>query len=118
MLINKSIQLKRVTVTLFETIFNALLRPHQAKSQALVEKYAAVSQLNSERCLQLERAQSLAGQFWETYEELCPWLQDTLAAFSQLHLPAIEYETLRQQQEELRVSATPFTTDHTLTFCL
>ncbi|XP_030234357.1 dystonin isoform X13 [Gadus morhua] len=74
----------------------------QAKSQALVERYAAVCQLNSERCLQLERAQSLAGQFWETYEELCPWLQDTLAAFSQLHLPAIEYETLRRQQEELR----------------
>ncbi|CAL8257405.1 unnamed protein product [Lota lota] len=74
----------------------------KAKSQSLVEKYAVVSQLNSERCLQLERAQSLAGQFWETYEELCPWLQDTLASFSQLHLPAIEYETLRQQQEELR----------------
>ena len=75
-----------------------------------MERYAAVCQLNSERCLQLERAQSLAGQFWETYEELCPWLQDTLAAFSQLHLPAIEYETLRRQQEELRVSATPSTT--------
>uniref|UniRef100_A0A8C4Z269 Dystonin n=1 Tax=Gadus morhua TaxID=8049 RepID=A0A8C4Z269_GADMO len=72
------------------------------EKEALVERYAAVCQLNSERCLQLERAQSLAGQFWETYEELCPWLQDTLAAFSQLHLPAIEYETLRRQQEELR----------------
>uniref|UniRef100_A0A8C5FBS2 Dystonin n=1 Tax=Gadus morhua TaxID=8049 RepID=A0A8C5FBS2_GADMO len=76
--------------------------PEEKESQALVERYAAVCQLNSERCLQLERAQSLAGQFWETYEELCPWLQDTLAAFSQLHLPAIEYETLRRQQEELR----------------
>ncbi|KAJ3610723.1 hypothetical protein NHX12_022814 [Muraenolepis orangiensis] len=74
----------------------------KAKSQSLVEKYAAVSQLNSERCLQLERAQSLAGQFWETYEELCPWLQDTMATFIELPLPAIEYETLRQQQEELR----------------
>jgi len=68
-----------------------------------VEKYAAVSQLNSERSLQLERAQSLASQFWETYQELCPWLQDTLATFGRLPLPAIEYETLRQQQEELRV---------------
>ena len=83
-----------------------------------MEKYALVSQLNSERCLQLERAQSLAGQFWETYEELCPWLQDTLAAFSQLHLPAIEYETLRQQQEELRVSATPATAPLLAMFCL
>ncbi|XP_055745840.1 dystonin-like isoform X11 [Salvelinus fontinalis] len=74
----------------------------KAKIQALLEKYAAVSQLNSERCLQLERAQSLASQFWETYEELWPWLQETRTSFSQLPLASIEYEALRQQQEELR----------------
>lgn len=68
-----------------------------------MDKYITVSQLNSERCLQLERAHSLACQFWETYEELWPWLQETRANFTQLPLPAIEYETLRQQQEELRV---------------
>lgn len=76
---------------------------HQAKTQTLLEKYGIVSQLNSERCLQLERAQSLASQFWETYEEMWPWLQETLSTFSQLPPPAIEYDTLRQQQEELRV---------------
>ncbi|XP_060895593.1 dystonin [Labrus mixtus] len=74
----------------------------KAKTQTLLEKYGVVSQLNSERCLQLERAQSLASQFWETYEEMWPWLQETLSTFSQLPLPAIEYEALRQQQEELR----------------
>uniref|UniRef100_A0A8C7UIP2 Dystonin n=1 Tax=Oncorhynchus mykiss TaxID=8022 RepID=A0A8C7UIP2_ONCMY len=74
----------------------------KAKIQALLEKYVVVSQLNSERCLQLERAQSLAGQFWETYEELWPWLQETRTSFSQLPLVSIEYEALRQQQEELR----------------
>ncbi|XP_070772625.1 dystonin [Enoplosus armatus] len=74
----------------------------KAKTQTLLEKYGIVSQLNSERCLQLERAQSLAGQFWETYEEMWPWLQETLSTFSQLPPPAIEYDTLRQQQEELR----------------
>ncbi|XP_071399790.1 dystonin-like [Centroberyx affinis] len=74
----------------------------KAKTQILLEKYGAVSQLNSERCLQLERAQSLASQFWETYAELCPWLQETMTTFGQLPPPAIEYETLRQQQEELR----------------
>lgn len=77
---------------------------NQAKTQTLLEKYGVVSQLNSERCLQLERAQSLATQFWETYEELGPWLQETLNTFSQLPPPAIEYDTLRQQQEDLRVS--------------
>lgn len=75
----------------------------QAKTQTLLEKYAVVSQLNSERCLQLERAQSLASQFWEAYEEMGPWLQETLRTFSQLPPPAIEYDALRQQQEELRV---------------
>uniref|UniRef100_A0A8C7LGL6 Dystonin n=1 Tax=Oncorhynchus kisutch TaxID=8019 RepID=A0A8C7LGL6_ONCKI len=74
----------------------------KAKIQALLEKYVVVSQLNSERCLQLERAQSLASQFWETYEELWPWLQETRTSFSQLPLASIEYEALRQQQEELR----------------
>ncbi|CAI5653922.1 unnamed protein product [Oreochromis niloticus] len=74
----------------------------KAKTQTLLEKYGVVSQLNSERCLQLERAQSLATQFWETYEELGPWLQETLSTFSQLPPPAIEYDTLRQQQEDLR----------------
>lgn len=76
---------------------------HQARTETLLEKYGVVSQLNSERCLQLERAQSLASQFWETYEEMWPWLQETLSTFSQLPPPSIEYETLRQQQEELRV---------------
>ncbi|XP_067278514.1 dystonin isoform X3 [Pseudorasbora parva] len=74
----------------------------RVKLQALSEKYSVVSQLNSERCLQLERAHSLACQFWETYDELWPWLQETRASFTQLSKPAIEYEALRQQQEELR----------------
>uniref|UniRef100_A0A3B1IM69 Dystonin n=1 Tax=Astyanax mexicanus TaxID=7994 RepID=A0A3B1IM69_ASTMX len=74
----------------------------KAKVQSLLEKYSAVSQLNSERCLQLERTHSLACQFWETYEELWPWLQETQANFTQLPHLAIEYEALRQQQEELR----------------
>ncbi|XP_071336943.1 dystonin isoform X4 [Trachinotus anak] len=74
----------------------------KAKTQTLLVKYGIVSQLNSERCLQLERAHSLASQFWETYEEMWPWLQETLTTFSQLPPPAIEYDTLRQQQEELR----------------
>ncbi|XP_031697511.1 dystonin isoform X13 [Anarrhichthys ocellatus] len=74
----------------------------KARTQTLLGKYGMVSQLNSERCLQLERAQSMASQFWETYEEMWPWLQETLSAFSRLPPPSIEYETLRQQQEELR----------------
>ncbi|XP_059374124.1 dystonin-like isoform X2 [Carassius carassius] len=72
------------------------------KLQTLSEKYNVVSQLNSERCLQLERAHSLVCQFWETHDELWPWLQETRTAFTQLSQPAIEYEVLRQQQEELR----------------
>lgn len=75
----------------------------QAKTEAILEKYGIISQLNSERYLQLERAQSLATQFWETYEELWPWLQETIRSFGQLPAPAIEFDTLRQQQEELRV---------------
>uniref|UniRef100_A0A8C3RIB8 Dystonin n=1 Tax=Cyanoderma ruficeps TaxID=181631 RepID=A0A8C3RIB8_9PASS len=68
----------------------------------LLQKYDAVCQMNSERNLQLERAQSLVSQFWETYEELWPWLTETEMVISQLPAPALEYETLKQQQEEHR----------------
>ncbi|RXM29988.1 Dystonin, partial [Acipenser ruthenus] len=74
----------------------------QDKVQTLLEKYDAVSHINAERYLQLERAQSLASQFWETYDELWPWLLETRSVVSQLPAPAIEYETLKQQEEELR----------------
>ncbi|NWR64291.1 DYST protein, partial [Bucorvus abyssinicus] len=72
------------------------------KMKSLLQKYDAVCQMNSERNLQLERAQSLVNQFWETYEELWPWLTETELIISQLPAPALEYETLKQQQEEHR----------------
>ncbi|NWS93269.1 DYST protein, partial [Toxostoma redivivum] len=72
------------------------------KIESLLQKYDAVCQMNSERNLQLERAQSLVNQFWETYEELWPWLAETEMVISQLPAPALEYETLKQQQEEHR----------------
>ncbi|XP_064364668.1 dystonin isoform X5 [Dromaius novaehollandiae] len=72
------------------------------KLESLLQKYDTVCQMNSERNLQLERAQSLVSQFWETYEELWPWLTETEMVISQLPAPALEYETLKQQQEEHR----------------
>ncbi|XP_073937953.1 dystonin isoform X21 [Castor canadensis] len=72
------------------------------KLDKVLKKYDAICQMNSERYLQLERAQSLVSQFWETYEELWPWLTETQRTISQLPAPALEYETLRQQQEEHR----------------
>ncbi|KAM4784699.1 dystonin-like isoform 18-T18 [Cyanocitta cristata] len=72
------------------------------KIESLLQKYDVVCQMNSERNLQLERAQSLVNQFWETYEELWPWLTETEMIISQLPAPALEYETLKQQQEEHR----------------
>lgn len=89
---------------------NIFLKIHiifQKKIESLLQKYDAVCQMNSERNLQLERAQSLVNQFWETYEELWPWLTETEMIISQLPAPALEYETLKQQQEEHRVSILP-----------
>ncbi|CAI5769623.1 dystonin isoform X21 [Podarcis lilfordi] len=72
------------------------------KLEDLLQKYNTLCQMNSKRNLQLERAQSLASQFWETYEEIWPWLTETKTVISQLPAPALEYETLKQQQEEHR----------------
>ncbi|XP_032999071.1 dystonin isoform X2 [Lacerta agilis] len=72
------------------------------KLEDLLQKYNTLCQMNSKRNLQLERAHSLASQFWETYEEIWPWLTETKTVISQLPAPALEYETLKQQQEEHR----------------
>ncbi|KAM9076077.1 dystonin isoform 19-T19 [Megaptera novaeangliae] len=77
-------------------------QPMKKKLDKVLKNYDAICQTNSERYLQLERAQSLVNQFWETYEELWPWLIDIQRIITQLPAPALEYETLRQQQEEHR----------------
>uniref|UniRef100_A0A8C3SVA5 Microtubule actin crosslinking factor 1 n=1 Tax=Chelydra serpentina TaxID=8475 RepID=A0A8C3SVA5_CHESE len=74
----------------------------QEKTESLVKQYDAVSQLNSERYACLERAQVLVNQFWETYEELHPWIGETQALIAQLPPPAIDHEQLKQQQEDMR----------------
>ncbi|XP_044853530.1 microtubule-actin cross-linking factor 1 isoform X17 [Mauremys mutica] len=74
----------------------------QEKTESLVKQYDAVSQLNSERYACLERAQALVNQFWETYEELSPWIEETQALIAQLPPPAIDHEQLKQQQEDMR----------------
>ncbi|XP_066573304.1 microtubule-actin cross-linking factor 1 isoform X12 [Amia ocellicauda] len=75
----------------------------QDKVDSLSERYEEVSRLHSERFSALERAQGLAGRFWETQGELEPWLADTEALIAQLPPPAIDTETLRQQQEQMRL---------------
>lgn len=44
----------------------------------------------------------MVNQFWETYEELSPWIEETRALIAQLPAPAIDHDQLRQQQEEMR----------------
>ncbi|XP_072836449.2 microtubule-actin cross-linking factor 1 isoform X14 [Pogona vitticeps] len=74
----------------------------QEKTESLLRQYDDVSHLNSERYVRLERAQVLVNQFWETYEELSPWLDETQALIAQLPPPAIDHEHLKQQQEDMR----------------
>ncbi|XP_072273954.1 microtubule-actin cross-linking factor 1 isoform X13 [Pyxicephalus adspersus] len=72
------------------------------KTKSLLQQYEDVSHLNSERSARLERAQALLGQFWETYEELNPWIEEMQTTISQLPSPAVDHDMLRQQQEDLR----------------
>ncbi|XP_054854823.1 microtubule-actin cross-linking factor 1 isoform X6 [Eublepharis macularius] len=74
----------------------------QEKTESVTKQYDEVSHLNSERYARLERAQVLVNQFWETYEELSPWLEEMQALIGQLPPPAIDYERLKQQQEDMR----------------
>ncbi|XP_077338186.1 microtubule-actin cross-linking factor 1 isoform X18 [Lithobates pipiens] len=72
------------------------------KTKSLLQQYEDVSHLNSERSARLERAQALLNQFWETYEELNPWIEEMKTTISQLPPPAVDHDMLRQQQEEIR----------------
>lgn len=74
------------------------------KTDSLSARYEAVNQSHAERFSALEQAQVLVARFWETYEELEPWLGETETLITQLPPPAIDTEVLRQQQDQMRVS--------------
>lgn len=76
----------------------------QMKTDSLSTRYDAVSQRHSERFSALEQAQVLVARFWETYEELEPWLGETETLITQLPPPAIDTDALRLQQDQMRVS--------------
>ncbi|XP_061903360.1 LOW QUALITY PROTEIN: microtubule-actin cross-linking factor 1 [Entelurus aequoreus] len=73
------------------------------KTDSLSARYDAVSQSHSERFAALEQAQVLVARFWETYEELEPWLGDTESLITQLPPPAIDTDALRLQQDQMRL---------------
>ncbi|XP_054601382.1 microtubule-actin cross-linking factor 1 isoform X5 [Nothobranchius furzeri] len=73
------------------------------KTDSLSSRYDTVSQNHNERFLALEQAQILVARFWETYEELEPWLGETEALIGQLPPPAIDTDALRLQQDRMRL---------------
>ncbi|XP_074542218.1 microtubule-actin cross-linking factor 1, isoforms 1/2/3/4 [Halichoeres trimaculatus] len=73
------------------------------KTDSLNSRYDAVSQSHSERFAALEQAQVLVARFWETYEELDPWLGETETLITQLPPPAIDTDALRLQQDQMRL---------------
>ncbi|XP_036397778.1 microtubule-actin cross-linking factor 1-like [Megalops cyprinoides] len=58
---------------------------------------------HSERVLAADQAQGPIALFWETHKELEPWLDETEALIAKLPPPAIDLETLRHQQDKIRV---------------
>lgn len=73
------------------------------KTDSLSARYDTVSQSHSERFSALEQAQVLVTRFWETFEELEPWLGETETLITQLPPPAIDTDALRLQQDQMRV---------------
>ncbi len=88
------------------------------KTDSLSARYEAVNQSHAERFSALEQAQVLVARFWETYEELEPWLGETETLITQLPPPAIDTEALRQQQDQMRVSGQYADKVHFAPLCL
>uniref|UniRef100_A0A672I025 Microtubule actin crosslinking factor 1 n=1 Tax=Salarias fasciatus TaxID=181472 RepID=A0A672I025_SALFA len=88
---------------ILETCSDAQKDALMVKTDSLSARYEAVSQSHSERFSALEQAQVLVARFWETYEELEPWLGETEALITQLPPPAIDTDALRLQQDQMRL---------------
>uniref|UniRef100_A0A3Q2EFL7 Microtubule-actin cross-linking factor 1-like n=1 Tax=Cyprinodon variegatus TaxID=28743 RepID=A0A3Q2EFL7_CYPVA len=96
-------QLLRVRDEVLEACSDAQKDALMVKTDSLSTRYDAVSQSHSERFSALEQAQVLVARFWETYEELEPWLGETEALIAQLPPPAIDTDALRLQQDQMRL---------------
>uniref|UniRef100_A0A3Q1H337 Microtubule actin crosslinking factor 1 n=1 Tax=Anabas testudineus TaxID=64144 RepID=A0A3Q1H337_ANATE len=88
---------------ILETCSDAQKDALMVKTDSLSARYDAVSQSHSERFSALEQAQVLVARFWETYEELEPWLGETETLITQLPPPAIDTDALRLQQDQMRL---------------
>ncbi|XP_023250671.1 microtubule-actin cross-linking factor 1 [Seriola lalandi dorsalis] len=88
---------------ILETCSEAQRDALMVKTDSLSARYDAVSQSHSERFSALEQAQVLVARFWETYEELEPWLGETETLITQLPPPAIDTDALRLQQDQMRL---------------
>nr|XP_057902366.1 microtubule-actin cross-linking factor 1 isoform X20 [Doryrhamphus excisus] len=96
-------QLLATREDILETCSDAQKDTLMVKTDSLSARYDAVSQSHSERFSALERAQVLVARFWETYEELEPWLGETESLIAQLPPPAIDTDALRLQQDQMRL---------------
>ncbi|GLD59413.1 microtubule-actin cross-linking factor 1 [Lates japonicus] len=88
---------------ILETCSDAQKDALMVKTDSLSARYDTVSQNHSERFSALEQAQVLVARFWETYEELEPWLGETETLITQLPPPAIDTDALRLQQDQMRL---------------
>ncbi|CAJ1083006.1 microtubule-actin cross-linking factor 1 isoform X15 [Xyrichtys novacula] len=96
-------QLLNTRDDILETCSDAQKDALIVKTDSLNSRYDAVSQSHSERFSALEQAQVLVARFWETYEELDPWLGETETLITQLPPPAIDTDALRLQQDQMRL---------------
>ncbi|XP_077405792.1 microtubule-actin cross-linking factor 1 isoform X5 [Vanacampus margaritifer] len=88
---------------ILETCSDAQKDALMVKTDSLSDRYDGVNQIHSERFAALEQAQALVARFWETYEELEPWLGETETLIGQLPPPAIDTDALRLQQDQMRL---------------
>ncbi|PWA32022.1 hypothetical protein CCH79_00017393, partial [Gambusia affinis] len=96
-------QLLSVRDEVLEACSDAQKDALMVKTDSLSSRYDTVSQSHSERFSALEQAQVLVARFWETHEELDPWLGETEALITQLPPPAIDTDALRLQQDQMRL---------------
>ncbi|XP_010789555.1 microtubule-actin cross-linking factor 1-like isoform X3 [Notothenia coriiceps] len=96
-------QLLSTKEDILETCSDAQKDALLVKTDSLSARYEGVNQIHSERFSALEQAQVLVSRFWETHEELEPWLGETETLITQLPPAAIDTDALRLQQDQMRL---------------
>ena len=83
-----------------------------SKMDALKQKSDTVAKMGADRLVQLEQAMPLSKTFVEAHQDLLNWFKEVEPAIAELEVMSINQETVKKQQDSVKVDLTVHKCDH------